>query len=315
MNTQFIRIVLVSLGIASVADAQPAPLPEPAFLEVIPLTFLWHRTQDSYSTSKIGDPNVSDQPTGTEQPVERVTTNNTRTRRDTPPGVQGFFVEQLRQDLFGRDTGDYEILAVRNPARNMDEFVNTPYDIYLTRNNRTDNILYPSPSGNARVVSPYVKPVEPTPIPTGMTITFGPALGRHTENFDGAGNLLSVSGSVATTFKIEYASHFRQNINSPTPWHQYNLLATGTVNFSLRRVKVGTRSPAVIVPIASRMRGVGTFDHRYYASPTDFYYYIGLSSVDVIMGRAQLLPRERFELPPEPDPDAGGVVGASQSGS
>lgn len=307
MNTKFFRLALVTVGLASVADAQPVPLPEPAFLEVIPLTFLWHRTLNSSSLSSIGDPTVGEEPTGNEQPVERVTTDVARVRRDTPPGVQGFFVEQLRQAA-GFRTGDFEIMAVREPARSVEEFVTTPYRIYITRNSRTRGVINPNLFLDVSLVDDYIAPAGDPPIPTGMTITFGPALGRHTENLDASGNLVSISGSIATTFKIEYASHFRVNFDSPIPYHQYNLLASGTVNFNLRRVKVGTRSPATIIPTATRMRGVGSFDHRFYASPTDFFYYVGLSSVDVIMGRAQLLPRERFELPDEDEISIGGIT-------
>ncbi len=298
MKIKILGLSLLAANLASLAPAQELP----AYLEAVPLTFLWHRTHDTMTSSKLADPDVTTEPTQNVEPVERVTTETARTRRDTPPGNQGFFVEQLQQ-VFAFSTGfDFEIVAVRDPARNVQELVTNPYRIYISANPRALGRLYPFPGFDSFIVDPYVPLVPSYPIPTGLTLSLGPALGNHVESYDANGNLTNVTGNIATTFELKYASHFRVNIDSEMPFHQYHLVATGTANFPIRRLTASRNGiPVVLAPGPMKIRGIGTFDHRYYASPTDNYYFAGLSSVTLTMGKAKLVARERFIAPPEPE--------------
>lgn len=291
---RFCGLLVGSVGLAYGQAALPA------FYEVVPLTFQWHRNIDTRTNTKVTGPVISPDPIGDTDPVPLVTTDVVRTTRDLPVGDNTFFTDQLRQ-FAGAKTGDFEILAVREPARNVQELVTNPYKIYITQNPRSANGIYFQ--GIPTRVPDYSGTLFVSPIDTGMTLVLGPALGNYTETYDAANNIKKVAGNVATTFSVKYSTNYRVNFDSAIPYHEYNLKASGTANFSIRTLSTGIAGmPPVFAPAAMKITGIGIYDHRYYATPTDKYHHVGLSSVTILMGQAKLMARERFPFfPDEPE--------------
>lgn len=286
---------LLALALPAQTQAQVRP----AYLEVVPLTIKWTRTTSAITRSR-----TTEVTTGTD-PVAMITTDTVRPVVDLGPiGNYSDFLVQFGQNVGVFAPVDWnfqgnrniitDLVAVRLPARSVEEFATNPYHIYFTATDRRTRTYPFAPA----LVDDAVE-TGSIPTPTGLTISLGEYFGRTTEVFDNQGRLFSATGTISTSFKVDYSSSFYPSFPSLTPRHMFLMTARGTAIYTIRTVKlnkdVGT--PAFLAPAATTLRGIGYHAHDYFESAnpiTPNYTHLGLAPVSIVLGAAKYIAQERF---------------------
>lgn len=296
------------LGLAPFAHAQTPPEVDPAFVEVVPFTIQWTRTVSSVTATRTAEVPIPDDDLSTPDPVAPITTETVRTIRDLGPvGQYRDIVTQVIQHVAFFINGDWnyegtrgsyiDLVAVRAPARSVKEFATNPYRIYITARDRRTGAYLDTPEQ-----LPDVTGEVDTPMPLGMTLTFGEYVQNTTENFDAQGRLTSASGGISTSFRIDYTGNYFPNWpNSLLPRHMFIMSARGTAQYTIRTtvkppLLPSGEQPVFLLPASTTLRGVGHHAHDYFESTTsrNNYTHLGLAPVSIVIGAAKYLARENF---------------------
>lgn len=317
-------IALLSLGLAGLfapAHLSAQELPKPAFLEVVPLTIQWNRVVSAITRTRTSDVPVNLETFIDPDPQALMSTDTVRPIRDLPLGNHSAFLSHLNQsfpiirqdgdtdwDFSGTRNYHIELLAVRSPARSVKEFAENPYFLYMTTTDRR-NQANPYPT---LLVDDFATSTT-SPISTGLTLTLGKYFNRTVETFDSTGKLSQVTGSISTSFNVDYAATYYPNLPSLLPRRMFLMHGRGSAVYTIRTIKLNTNvgTTAYLAPAATTLRGVGYYAHDYFESTTPpftpNYTYLGLAPVTMVMGAAKYIANERFPdfpglIAPDPAP-------------
>ncbi len=299
------------LGFASHLQAQTPPEVDPAFVEVVPFTIQWTRTVSAVTATRTAEVPIPDGDLSTPDPIAPITTETVRTIRDLGPvGQYRDFVTQVTQHVvfFINGNWNYEgtrgsyidLIAVRAPARSVQEFATNPYRIYITARDRRTGAYLDTPVQLDDVTGEM--PGWREPMDLGMTLTFGEFVQNTTENLDAQGRLTSASGSITTTFRLDYTGNWFPNWpNSLLPRHKFLMGARGTAQYTIRTsvkppLLPSGEQPVFLLPGPTTLRGVGYHGHDYFENETSRanYTHLGLAPVSIVIGAGKYLARENF---------------------
>ena len=291
---RFASALLAALAVGGVANAQS----QSPYVETTSLTFLWNMVRTTIGSTTIPagvspgtglDPSLynPDLPISTDTGGHSLMTEG----QPTPIGAQPFFIEQISQALIrARVTQDgsgnrgtalitrkeqlparWQLLAVREAPKTVEEIATNPYKIYLSVLDRTDNNAPRDPLA----VDSYSAEIAPDIIgdiwPTGMTLTLGQWAASGTVKETQPQDYVTVaSGKVTTAFTINYGSLFyedpRHNAQDNPGIHQYhlkrhawNMFASGHIVYNIRSVP----SPSGGAFMASNVSLTGTGGFHY----------------------------------------------------
>lgn len=302
-------LALLSLGLTGLlAPNQALAQAQPAYLEVVPLTIQWNRQVSAITRTRTTDVPVNLETFIDPDPQALLSTDTVRPIRDLPLGNHSAFLSHLNQAYpIVRDDGDLdwdfsgnrnyhiELLAVRLPARSVKEFAENRYHLYMTTTDRR-NQANPYPT---LLVDDFTESTS-SPVDTGLTLTLGKYFKRTIETFDNTGKLSQATGSISTSFKVDYSATYYPNLPSLLPRRMFLMNGRGTGIYTMRTVKLNTNvgTTAYLAPNATTLRGVGYYAHDYYESTTPpftpNYTYLGLAPVTIVLGSAKYISRERF---------------------
>ncbi len=323
------------IGFVAPARAQEVPAPvDPEFVEVVPFTIMWTRTVSDVVQTRTAETPISDGDLTTPDPVAPVTTETVKPIRDLGPvGLYSDLLNQAGQHNAFTVNGDWnyegtrnfylDMVAVRAPARTVKEFATNPYRIYLTSRDRRTGAYFETPP-----MLPDVTDLVTTPLEYGMTLSFGEYFQRTTENFDASGRVSNASGTISTSFKLDYSSNWFPNWpTSLLPRHMFLMNARGTAVYSIRTIKLPAKAsepgyqPAFLAPAATTLRGVGYHAHDYFENATSRanYTHLGLAPLSITLGSAKYVSRSVFPdftiLPPAAPTDLSATLATDDQGA
>jgi hypothetical protein len=249
-------------------------------------------------------------------------------------------VESLREALLGKASAprNWQLVAVREVPRTVQELATNPYTIYLTI---IDRVAYGAPIVLTKIdeYGPEETPDLPEIteiINTGITFTLGQwaASGTVREKYTGP-YVTDASGKVTTAFNFKLGALFYDDprylaANNAKP-HQYHLkrhvwelFANGHIIYNLRRIQgpIGVNLDGAFYATNVDMTGTGWFSHEFLnctakEEPAGNYFidevlpssyaYSGLAPLRVKMGNIQYQNRNMFPdfgvvVPPPPVP-------------
>lgn len=339
---------LLALAAAPFAHAQ-AP-----YLETRTLTIHWNFTLTGVSGTTIGKKALPVDSAGNIlgiddpeklNPNDRITTEKGSLISYTVGnGEQDFIVEQLLRSVIENGnqgitedelTGRWELTAVREPQETVLGAATAPYAVYLSRIQPTraggrisktyatsDLEVTTVDVDNPFTVNEENEPVfNPTPIPTGLFLTFNQFAGAYNETLT-EGRVTKASGNITVAYSISFNSVFATDPGykaEPTTetddlgneievppqlgvdYHSqinfWNAFGSGILTAGIRT----TPGPLpAVVPVNVKMTGVGSWTHLsadYSGVPDDEPVYGGFGGIAPLrikLGNAKFQRRELF---------------------
>lgn len=309
---KIVSALALGVGATGSLKAQSSP---PPYVETTSLTFEWNFLLSYLSTvtQPAGAPPPADLDPSSYDPTEPISTDTSVIRTyDKGIGTQDFFIDRMVQALtrdkladldFDIDTpsvareasifkprigAPWQIVAVREVPKTVEEMATNPYTIYLSYISRV------LPTGQSSPIDPVpVDPYAPETTPdlnpilinTGMTLNLGQwaATGDLRETYTD-GIVTNASGRVTTAFTLSFGAAFyddpRHAAADDAEPHQYHLkrhlwslFANGHIIYNIRSIPgpygtnpqapAGTNLNGTFFASGVNMTGSGVFYHRF----------------------------------------------------